>query len=85
MEESERMSNDEWFKANLLDLVQKYPRQWIAVADSQVIATAASRGGAKSEAKRVAAGREFSLYFIEPSILQMGMIQGTQAPEERPE
>ena len=85
MEESGHISNDDWFKANLLDLVQKYPRQWIAVSNGAVIASGASRGGVRSEARRASGGRDFSLYFIEPSILQMGPIQGSTAPEERSE
>ena len=76
-------SNDEWFQANLLDLVEKYPHRWIAVLDCNVICTAASRGGAQAEARRIAGGREFSLYFIEPSVLQMRIASGPSPPEER--
>jgi hypothetical protein len=83
MEASAGKSNDEWFEANLLDLVEKYPRQWIAVLDGTVICTAASRGRARAEAKRIAGGREFSLYFIEPSMLQMGSAVGRSPPGER--
>ncbi|HEY7587835.1 MAG TPA: DUF5678 domain-containing protein [Thermoplasmata archaeon] len=83
MEESAGRSNDEWFEANLLDLVGKYPHRWIAVLDGAVICTAASRGGAQAEAKRIAAGREFSLYFIEPSVLQMGFTRGRSPPGDR--
>ncbi len=36
-----------------------------------VIATAATKGGAQAEAKKIAGGREFSLYYVEPSVLQM--------------
>lgn len=82
MEDSAGRSNDEWFKANLLDLVEKYPRQWIAVLDGAVICTSASRGRARAEAKRIAAGKEFSLYFIEPSVLQMGSSVGRSPPGE---
>lgn len=83
MEDSAGSSNDEWFEANLLDLVQKYPRQWIAVLDGAVICTAASRRRAQSEAKRIVGGREFSLYFIEPSMLQMGSAVGRSLPGDR--
>jgi hypothetical protein len=83
MEDSAGGSNDKWFEANLLDLVEKYPHQWIAVLDGTVICTAASRGGAQAEAKRIAGGREFSLYFIEPSILQMGFARGRSPPVDR--
>lgn len=84
MEEHTGQSNDEWFAANVFDLVQKYPNQWIAVADGAVICTAASRRRAQAEAKRLAGGREFSLYFIEPSMLQMGFVRGSPPPESPP-
>ncbi len=82
MEDSAGKSNDEWFEANLQDLVGKYPRQWIAVLEGTVICTSASRGRARAEAKRLAGGREFSLYFIEPSMLQMGFARGRSPPGE---
>ncbi len=72
MEGQAGQSNDEWFQDNLLDLVEKYPNQWIAVLERSVIVNSSSRRRARSEAKRIAEGREFSLYFIEPSMLQMG-------------
>ena len=84
MEESAGQSNDAWFEANLLDLVEKYPRQWIAVLDRTVICAAASKGRATAEAKRIAGGREFSLYFIEPSMLQMGFARGRPPPDDQP-
>lgn len=84
MEDSAQQSNDAWFEANLFDLVEKYPHQWIAVLDGQVICTAASRRGADKEARRLAGGREFSLYYIEPSVLQMGAIRGQPAAGEPP-
>ncbi len=76
MEGQASQSNDEWFQENLLDLVEKYPNQWIAVVERSVIANSSSRRRARAEGKRVAAGREFSLYFIEPSMLQMGFVRG---------
>jgi hypothetical protein len=82
MESSAGKSNDEWFEANLLDLVEKYPRQWIAVLEGAVICTSSSRGRVRAEAKRIAGGREFSLYFIEPSMLQMGFSRGRPPPAE---
>ncbi len=71
MEGNAPQTNDEWFRDNVLDLVEKYPNQWIAVMDGKVICTSASRRRANAEAKRIAAGGNFSLYFIEPSMLQM--------------
>ena len=83
MEEGSRPSNDEWFAANLLDLVQKYPNQWIAVLEGTVICTSSSRRRAQAEALRLAGGKAFSLYFIEPSMLQMGFGRGG-APQPPP-
>ena len=71
MDEGAMRSNDEWFGAHVLELVQKYPNQWIAVVDQTVVCSSASKRRARSEARRLAGGREFSLYFIEPSLLQM--------------
>ncbi len=84
MEESSRPSNDEWFVANLQDLVEKYPNQWIAVLEGAVICTSSSRRRARSEAQRIAGGKEFSLYFIEPSMLQMGLGRGGVLPGQPP-
>lgn len=84
MEKGADLSNDEWFQANIFDLVQKYPNQWIAVMDANVICTAVTKRRAESEARRLAGGREFSLYFIEPTMLQMGFIRGRPPPDEHP-
>ncbi len=84
MEDESRVSNDEWFAANLLDLVQQYPNQWIAVLDRQVICTSSSKRRAQAEARRLAEGRDFSLYFIEPSMLQMGFGRGAAPPGQPP-
>lgn len=83
MEAEASQSNDAWFRENVLDLVEKYPNQWIAVLDRNVICTSASRRRAQAEARRLAAGREFSLYFIEPSMLQMGSARAPP-PGENP-
>lgn len=71
MEAGAAPSNDEWFQAHVYELVQKYPNQWIAVLDANVICTSASKRRAQAEARRLAGGRAFSLYFIAPSMLQM--------------
>jgi len=65
------LSNDQWLEENYLDLVQKYPRLWIAVMDQQVICDAAMKSAAEAKAKKIAGGREFSVYFIEPTALPM--------------
>ena len=82
MEANPGQSNDEWFRDNLLDLVEKYPNQWIAVLERTVIAASSSRRRAYGEARRIAAGKDFSLYFIQPSMLQMGLGRGRPPPEE---
>lgn len=79
------MNDDEWFAAHIFELVEKYPNQWIAVSGGRVVCSSASRWGAKSEAKRVTGSRNFSLYFIEPSMLQMGFKRaGSSPPPEAP-
>jgi len=65
------LSNDQWLEENYLDLVQKYPRLWIAVMDQQVICDAATKSAAEAKAKKIAGDQEFSVYFIEPTALQM--------------
>ncbi len=82
MEGSAEQSNDEWFAAHVLELVEKYPNQWIAVSGGRVICSSASRWGAKSAAKKAAEGQDFSLYFIEPSMLQMGFGRANPPPQE---
>ncbi|HUW42942.1 MAG TPA: DUF5678 domain-containing protein [Thermoplasmata archaeon] len=65
------LSNDQWFKENYLDLVQKYPRLWIAVMDQQVICDAGTKSATETKAKKIAGDREFSIYFIEPTALPL--------------
>lgn len=84
MEAGAGPSNDEWFEEHIYELVQKYPNQWIAVSGGEVICASATRWGAKSGAKRATGGRNFSLYFIEPSLLQMGFARGSSPPSEGP-
>ncbi len=82
MEAGTGVSDDEWFQVHVMELVEKYPNQWVAVSDGQVVAASATRWGAKSGAKRATGGRNFSLYFIEPSMLQMGTRRGASPPSE---
>jgi Family of unknown function (DUF5678) len=65
------LSNDQWIEENYPELVQKYPRLWIAVMDQHVICDAGTKSGAEAKAKKIAGDREYSLYFIEPTVLQM--------------
>ncbi len=83
METDAKVSDDEWFKAHVMELVEKYPNQWIAISNGSVVCSSATRWGAKSEAKRVVGRGNFSLYFIEPSMLQMGSIRAPSPAEDR--
>jgi len=65
------LSNDEWFKENYIDLVQRYPRLWIAVMDQQVICDGATKGEVEAKAKAILGDVEFSIYFIEPTPLPL--------------
>jgi hypothetical protein len=59
--------NDKWVEENFLGLVQKYPRQWIAVMDQQVICYGITEAEIESKAEEIAGEREFSVYFIPPT------------------
>lgn len=65
------LSNDQWLEENYLDLVQKYPRLWIAVMNRQIICDAGTKTAVESKAKKIAGDQEFSVYFIEPTALPM--------------
>lgn len=68
-EDIEDIRNDIWLKENYIGLVDEYPNQWIAVIDQEVVATGATRRQVESEAKDIAKGRVYSLYFMESSAL----------------
>ena len=82
MEGSAEPSNDEWFAEHVMELVEKYPNQWIAISGGKVICSSASRWGAKSAAKKAAGGQDCSLYFIEPRLLEMGFAMAKTPPQE---
>ena len=65
------LSNDEWFEENYADLVQKYPRLWIAVLDQQVICDGGSKREVQNKASGLVGDREFSIYFVEPTTLPL--------------
>lgn len=67
IEDEQDVRNDQWLKQNYLELIQNYPNQWIAVLDQKVVASGNRKRQVESEAEEVAGGKEFSLYFIEPS------------------
>lgn len=69
LEDDADIRNDLWVKENYVGLCDEFPNQWIAVADQDVIASGITKGQAESKARDIAAGRTFSLYFMEPSAL----------------
>jgi hypothetical protein len=66
-ESVEDIENDNWLKDNYIDLIAEYPNQWIAVLDQKVIATGSAKRQVEKQAREIAEGESFSLYFIEPS------------------
>lgn len=67
VEDESDVRNDEWFKRNYLYLIQDYPNLWIAVLDQKVVAHGNNRYQVRADAREVAGGKPFSLYFIEQS------------------
>ncbi len=61
------MRNDMWFKENYIDLMQKHPREWIAVLDQKVIANGSSKTDVEVRADEIAGDEEYSLYFVLPT------------------
>jgi hypothetical protein len=70
-EDNNDLSNDQWLEENYLDLVQKYPRRWIAVMDQQIICDTGTKSATEAKAKKIAGDQEFSVYFIEPTALPL--------------
>lgn len=66
-EDETDQKNDEWFKENFFDLMQQYPREWIAVLDGRVIANGAYRIDVEDKAKAIAGELEYSVYFVPPT------------------
>jgi hypothetical protein len=64
------LKNDEWFKDNYLDLIQKNPRDWIAVMDQKIIAVSSTENEVEALAKKIAGEREYSVYFVAPTALE---------------
>jgi hypothetical protein len=59
--------NDEWFKENYIDLMQEHARDWIDVMDRKIIAISSTETEAHQKAKKIAGGKEFSVYFVAPT------------------
>jgi citrate synthase len=64
VEDEEDVKNDRWVEENFLDLVQAYPREWIAVMDQRVVCSGITESETESKAREIVGVREFSLYFI---------------------
>ncbi|HUV24558.1 MAG TPA: DUF5678 domain-containing protein [Methanomassiliicoccales archaeon] len=64
VESEEDLRNDEWFKENLLVLMEEHPKEWIAVIDCRIIATGTTRTEAEENAMEVSKDMEFSVYFV---------------------
>ena len=63
-ESSNDITNDRWLRSNFIDLMQKYPREWVAIMDMKVIANASTQAEVVEKADDVAEGKEYSIYFI---------------------
>lgn len=61
------MGNDQWFKENYIDLMQDHARDWIAVMDRKIIAISSTEMEAQIKGKKIAGGKEFSVYFVSPT------------------
>ncbi len=72
-EEDFDKKNDEWFKAHYLELIQDHPNSWIAVREEQVVATASTRAGVESAAKKAGFADRCSFYFIDPANISVGL------------
>jgi hypothetical protein len=68
MDESENdLKNDEWFKANYVDLMREHARDWIAVIDQKIIAVASTQSEVEILANQIAGENEYSVYFVAPT------------------
>ncbi len=72
-EEDYDKKNDEWFKANYLDLIQDHPNSWIAGCDQKVVATAGTRSGVESAAKQAVGDKRCSFYFVDIAGIMTGL------------
>jgi hypothetical protein len=67
-EDEQDLKNDEWFKNNYLELMEKYPREWIAVAEQKVIANGARRIEVEDKATELLGkDGEYSMYYVLPT------------------
>jgi hypothetical protein len=66
-ESKEDLINDKWVEDNFEDLMQEYPRRWIAVMDQKVIASGGLRYFLERKAKKMVKDKAYSIYFIPPT------------------
>lgn len=57
--------NSRWIEAHYSEFVDKYPDQWIAVANRQIIAHGRNRAMVKKMAEKKIKDRPFPLVFVE--------------------
>ena len=67
VESKEDLLNDKWVEEHFEDLIQQYPRKWIVVIDRKVVTSGGIRYFVEREAKRMAEGKDYSIYFIPPT------------------
>lgn len=66
-ESKDDLINDKWVEDNFEDLMQEYPRRWIAVMDQKVIASGGLRYFLERKAKKMVKDKAYSIYFIPPT------------------
>src|SRR5438105_1053778 len=58
------IENCDWIDAHMIDLIQKYPNQWVAVHSGRVLAADPDRGVVSAHARQCAAPEEITYDFI---------------------
>jgi hypothetical protein len=66
-ESKEDLVNDKWVEDNFEDLIQQYPRRWIAVVDQKVVASGGIRYFLERKVKKMVNDKDYSIYFIPPT------------------
>jgi hypothetical protein len=66
-ESKEDLVNDKWVEDNFEDLIQQYPRRWIAVMDQKVVASGGIRYFLERKVKKMVKDKDYSIYFVPPT------------------
>jgi hypothetical protein len=66
-ESKEDLVNDKWVEDNFEDLIQRYPRRWIAVVDQKIVASGGIRYFLERKVKKMMKDKDYSIYFIPPT------------------